>query len=90
MIQNSTKQAFSKQSQWLAARDLPWNAYSGNTVTRHYGRGAGFSTLVHIILEQQVSLASANAAFQRLQQLGTVTPGAFLNLDDGKLTKHWI
>lgn len=48
-----------------------------------WAREPGFATLVHIILEQQVSLASANAAFQRLQaRLGTVTPDTFLALDD--------
>jgi len=48
-----------------------------------WAREPGFSTLIHIILEQQVSLASANAAFQRLKNnLGEVAPGAFLALDD--------
>ncbi len=47
-------------------------------------RPQGFSTLAHIILEQQVSLASANAAFERLRHLlgGQVTPTGFLQLDD--------
>ena len=31
-----------------------------------WGRKAGFATLVKIILEQQVSLASADAVFRRL------------------------
>ena len=31
-------------------------------------REAGFHTLIHIILEQQVSLASAQAAYNRLTQ----------------------
>ncbi len=38
--------------------------------------------MVHIILEQQVSLASAQAAFDRLVDvLGTVTPETFVNID---------
>lgn len=46
-------------------------------------REASFSTLIHIILEQQVSLASALAAFKKLNQLSSpITPEAFLNLDD--------
>ena len=50
-------------------------------------RDPGFPTLVYIILEQQVSLASARAAYQRLlaatwQQL---TPARFLRLSDDKL-----
>ena len=45
-------------------------------------RREGFPTLVHIILEQQVSLASARAAFTRLQQTIKVTPKNFLTLND--------
>jgi len=46
-------------------------------------RKEGFSTLILIILEQQVSLASAYAAFRRLKaRIGTVTPGKILELSD--------
>jgi len=49
-------------------------------------RPPGFATLVHIILEQQVSLASAQAAMRKLQAaLPAVTPQAFLTLDDASL-----
>lgn len=51
-----------------------------------WSREPGFASLVHIILEQQVSLASARAAFDRL--LETVTeldPTEFSNLDDEQL-----
>ena len=51
-----------------------------------WDRPPGFATLVHIILEQQVSLASAQAALDRL--LGAVdelTPGRFLEFDDDRL-----
>lgn len=42
-------------------------------------RPPGFATLVHIILEQQVSLASARAAFQKLTSaVGVLTPSNFL------------
>jgi DNA-3-methyladenine glycosylase II len=45
-----------------------------------------FETLVHIILEQQVSLASALAALNKLRErLGEVTPGRFLALTDEEL-----
>jgi DNA-3-methyladenine glycosylase II len=51
-----------------------------------WAREPGFSTLVHIILEQQVSLASARAAFNKLQSaLGDVTPASFLTLEDAQL-----
>jgi DNA-3-methyladenine glycosylase II len=45
-----------------------------------------FASLVHIILEQQFSLASARAVFERLtSQLGELMPSAFLSLDDAEL-----
>lgn len=47
-----------------------------------WAREPGFPTLVHIILEQQVSLASARAAFDRLRQAITIlAPEEFLKLD---------
>jgi DNA-3-methyladenine glycosylase II len=61
----------------LSARDAGLAAI----VARHgpppmWGRARGFATLVRIILEQQVSLASAAAMFARLERaLGGVTPG---------------
>ncbi len=49
-------------------------------------RPAGFATLVHIVLEQQVSLASAQAAFDRLEAAANpFTPGRFLELNDSEL-----
>lgn len=49
-------------------------------------RPAGFATLVHIVLEQQVSLASAGAAFARLcAAVDPLTPAGFLELDDARL-----
>jgi DNA-3-methyladenine glycosylase II len=45
-------------------------------------RDPGFSTLVQIILEQQVSLSSARAAFNRLlQAVPVLSPKEFLKLD---------
>lgn len=45
-----------------------------------------FETLVHIILEQQVSLASALAALNKLRaRLKEITPAAFLMLTDEEL-----
>lgn len=49
-------------------------------------RQNSFETLVHIILEQQVSLASALAALNKLRQrLGEITPVSFLALTDEEL-----
>jgi DNA-3-methyladenine glycosylase II len=51
-----------------------------------WDRAPGFPTLVHIILEQQVSLASAQAAFDRLAAAaGPLTPARFLQLTDAEL-----
>jgi DNA-3-methyladenine glycosylase II len=51
-----------------------------------WAREPGFPTLVHIILEQQVSLASAQAAFTRLQASAVdLTPVRFLEFKDGEL-----
>lgn len=61
-------------------------------IARAYGlppvweREEGFATLVLTILEQQVSLASALAAFERLRAAAsTVTPDNFLKFDDAQL-----
>lgn len=49
-------------------------------------RPASFSTLIHIILEQQVSLASAKAAFVKLKEkIGIITPKKILLLTDAEL-----
>lgn len=49
-------------------------------------REPGFATLIHIILEQQVSLASALSAFNKLQEkLGEITPENVLSLSDEQL-----
>ncbi|MDB5210154.1 MAG: DNA-3-methyladenine glycosylase 2 family protein [Sediminibacterium sp.] len=51
-----------------------------------WSRKANFETLIHIILEQQVSLASAKAALNKLKEkIGTVTPRKLLLLSDEEL-----
>ncbi len=50
-----------------------------------FRRPATFATLVLLILEQQVSLASAAATFRRLEEAGPVTPEVVLSLDDERL-----
>ena len=51
-----------------------------------WAREPTYATLVHLILEQQVSLASAQAAFDRLRvALGEVTPTGVLGLDDKQM-----
>lgn len=49
-------------------------------------RSNTFATLIHIILEQQVSLASAKAAFNKLKQkIGRITPEKLLQLSDEEM-----
>ncbi len=80
---------FAKSVRLLAARD----AHLAE-VLQKYGRPPlwvrepGFPTFVYIILEQQVSLASARAAYQRLQQsVKPLTPRRFLKLTDAQLLR---
>jgi DNA-3-methyladenine glycosylase II len=48
-----------------------------------WGREPGFATLVQIILEQQVSLASAKAAFEQIcKTYGQPTPDKLVSIDD--------
>ncbi len=60
-------------------------------VARHgppplWDREPGFATLLHIVLEQQVSLASARAAFDRLRDAAQpLTPARFLDFSDAEL-----
>ena len=62
------------------------------TIIKQYGyppmwtRPATFQTLILFILEQQVSLASAYAAFKKLKErIGYVTPAKILSLTDAEL-----
>jgi DNA-3-methyladenine glycosylase II len=49
-------------------------------------REQGFATLIFIILEQQVSLASAKAAYDKLlMHMDPLTPDGFLDLTDDQL-----
>lgn len=71
----------------LAAKDKDLHA-----VIQEYGhpplwsRTASFATLIHIILEQQVSLASAKAAFLKLEaKIGHITPERLLALSDEEM-----
>lgn len=92
-MQNShailNQEVFSESVRLLTERDEHLSE-----VVRIYGqpplwvREPGFSTLVYIILEQQVSLASAKAAFDRLQAaLKPLTPKRFLKLNDAELLR---
>ncbi|MCX6642092.1 MAG: DNA-3-methyladenine glycosylase 2 family protein [Candidatus Bathyarchaeota archaeon] len=62
------------------------------SIVQRYGapplwfRPPGFATLILIILEQQVSLSSARAAYIRLEKsLGELNPTSFVKLNDAEL-----
>ena len=76
----------------LAARELAARDEMLAGIHAKYGdpplwrRAAGFTTLVHIILEQQVSLQSAKAMLVRLEgAIEPFTPERFLELGDAHL-----
>jgi DNA-3-methyladenine glycosylase II len=81
--------AFEEGVRFLAGQDEHLAA-----VVKTYGRPPlwvrepGFPTLVYIILEQQVSLASARATFARLKAaVNPLTPRRFLKLTDIELLR---
>jgi DNA-3-methyladenine glycosylase II len=87
MITTFSEDNFHSLCDKLAAKDkhLKW------IVTTHgypplWSRAATFATLIHVILEQQVSLASAKAAFLKLQEkIGHITPEKLLLLTDEEM-----
>src|SRR5215470_3180790 len=92
-MQNShtilSEEAFSEGVSFLTGRDEHLAE-----VVASYGqpplwvREPGFPTLVYIILEQQVSLASAKAAFDRLKAAtNPLTPKRFLKLTNAELLR---
>jgi DNA-3-methyladenine glycosylase II len=75
---------------WLAEGDSALqHVLDNNGYPEMWDRRPGFSAIGQIILEQQVSLASANATFCRLKSGlgGTVTPRGLLNLRESELKK---
>ncbi|MBS1598834.1 MAG: DNA-3-methyladenine glycosylase 2 family protein [Bacteroidetes bacterium] len=87
MIQKFNKKNFHSICDKLASAD---NDFATIIKAHHYPpmwtRPNTFETLVHIILEQQVSLASAKAALNKLKEkLGKVTPKNLLLLTDEEL-----
>jgi DNA-3-methyladenine glycosylase II len=71
-----TRQTLHEASGQLAARDAAFAGIRERLGTPPlWGRQPGYATLVRIILEQQVSLASARTLYQRLYaHLGGMTP----------------
>lgn len=62
--------------------------YATNGTPPMWVRDPGFATLIHTILEQQVSIASAKVAFEKLKKIcDPLTPKAFAALDDAALKR---
>jgi DNA-3-methyladenine glycosylase II len=90
----TTKVILDEQFFVHAARELSERDADLAAVINKYGvpplwiREPGFPTLVYIILEQQVSLASARALYQRLQEaVKPFTPGRFLKLTEAEMRR---
>lgn len=82
MYNNFTEENFHSLCNQLASQDNELN-----NIIQQYGyppfwnRKPGFDTLIHIILEQQVSLASAKAALEKLRnRIGIISPAALTAL----------
>jgi len=92
MSRNGSNRQLNKRTLAAASRSLAEMDPIFRRVYETYGtpplwdRPAGFATLLQIILEQQVSLASAKACFDKLSvRLGEVTPESLLTLNDAEL-----
>jgi DNA-3-methyladenine glycosylase II len=86
---NLDETLYSQALRELSAGD----AHLAGVIERHgpppmWTKEPGFPTLVYLILEQQVSLASAKAAYDKLiAEVKQLTPGRFLKLDKRTLKR---
>ena len=87
MHQTFTKENFHEICNMLAAKDADLKAIINTWgLPPMWTRPAIFQSLVLTILEQQVSLASAYAAYKKLKEkIGYVTPKKILDLTDAEL-----
>jgi DNA-3-methyladenine glycosylase II len=87
MIASFTEQNLHQLCDELASRDASFTGIiSAFGYPPFWSRPNTFESLVHIILEQQVSLASALSALQKLKEkTGQITPEALLVLSDEEL-----
>ena len=83
MDERRIKQACVKLSREHPEMAIVYNTYGPPPL---WNRPPGFATLLQIILEQQVSLASAKACFDKLSAyVGEISPSSLLTLSDGEL-----
>ena len=87
MAQLLTKKRLKEGTAYLAARDSDLaRLFAVEGVPPLWARKPCFSTLIHIVLEQQVSLASAMAMYRRLvDNLVPFTPGNFVKAGSSHL-----
>jgi DNA-3-methyladenine glycosylase II len=92
MIQTFTADNFHTFCKKLSGKDVHLKA-----IIQQYGyppmwtRKQGFETLILTILEQQVSLAAAFAAYKKLKsRIGTVTPAKILNMSNEELRECYF
>lgn len=87
MIQQFNFSEFSRICDELCAVDPDFlEIVSAHGYPPMWSRPNSFESLVHIILEQQVSLASALATLNKLKErIGDVSPERFLELTDAEL-----
>ena len=82
--QRLTRESLAAAAEALAARDRYLaSIYQIHGVPPMWARRPGFSTLLRIVLEQQVSLVSARAMFERLKSnVVPLTPDRFVELGE--------
>jgi DNA-3-methyladenine glycosylase II len=87
MIRPLTSRTLKLHSKTLAANCPHLSiVYEKNGPPPLWNREPGFATLLQIILEQQVSLASAKACYDKLyRRVGTITPEVLLKSTDAEL-----
>ncbi|TDW96721.1 DNA-3-methyladenine glycosylase family protein [Dinghuibacter silviterrae] len=92
MIRRFNKRNFHKICDQLATADPDLGAIiDTHRYPPMWTRPNTFDTLVHIILEQQVSLASALAALHKLRgKLGELTPAGLLVLTDEEMKACYV
>ncbi len=88
-IDSLTKATFSSALSYLSTIDKDLKFIIDNYgPPPMWSRDPGFTTLVYIVLEQQVSLASAKATFENLNRhTSPLTPEKFLLINDTELKK---
>lgn len=86
-MRSLTRKSLILAAEILAARDPDLGSiYRAHGVPPMWGRRAGFSTLLRIVLEQQVSLVSARSMFERLKSnFEPFTPERFIESGEAYL-----